>query len=187
MPPTTKPQTKKKEAEEGREKVKAVKAKKVVAAALLLLLVAAFVAAQNQQTGNQAGNMPDADKALSGFKQIGKWIVIGVRSAIAIAFWVAIAIVITHFALGKVAPTRFQRMGSFWDGLERAKDIIYGYAWLFLLIFAIYAAIGVIVHGGEMKVNDFMNVVRWMMVQPIEDLFNEIQRDSGQGGQRTGP
>ncbi len=181
MPPTTKPQTKKKEAEEGREKVKAVKAKKVVAAALLLLALAAFVAAQ-QAGNNQAGNMPDAEKALSGFKQIGKWIVIGVRSAIAIAFWVAIAIVITHFALGKVAPTRFQRMGSFWDGLERAKDIIYGYAWLFLLIFAIYAAIGVIVYGGEMRVNDFMNVVRWMMVDPINDLFNEIR-----GGQRTGP
>ncbi len=183
MPPTTKPQTKKKGAGEGKEKA-GKKAKKAVAvAALMLLLATAFVTAQ--QAGNQAGNMPDAEKALSGFKQIGKWIVIGVRSAIAIAFWVAIAIVITHFALGKVAPTRFQRMGSFWDGLERAKDIIYGYAWLFLLIFAIYAAIGVIVHGGEMKVNDFMNVVRWMMVQPIEDLFNEIQRDSGQGGQRT--
>jgi hypothetical protein len=131
--------------------------------------LAAFVAAQQQQ------GMPDANKALSGFETIGKWVVIGVRSAIALAFWVAFAIMVAHFAIGKVAPTRFQRLGAFWDGLERAKDIIYGYAWLFLLIFAIYAAIGVITNGGEMNLSTFTDVVKWMMVDPINDLFNEIR------------
>jgi hypothetical protein len=172
MPPINKPQEKKKE--EGKKAVKAV-----TAALLLFMVLAAFVAAQNQ--GGNQGRMPTADQALRGFKEIGKWIVIGVRTAIALAFWVAFAIMIAHFALGKVAPTRFQRMGAFWDGLERAKDIIYGYAWLFLLIFAIYAAIGVIVRGGQMDLNTFGTVLQWIMIEPINQLFNEIR-----GGQGTG-
>jgi hypothetical protein len=171
MPPTNKPQVKK---EEGKKVVKAV-----MAALLLFVVLAAFVEAQNQ--GGNQGRMPTADEALRGFKEIGKWVVLGVRSAIALAFWVAFAIMIAHFALGKVAPTRFQRVGSFWDGLERAKDIIYGYAWLFLLIFAIYAAIGVIARGGDMDFDTFGTVLQWMMVEPITDLFNEIR-----GGQGTG-
>ena len=170
MPPT-KPQVKKKE--EGK------KVKAVMAALLLLLLLAAFVEAQQQnQGGNQtggAGGMPDAEKALSGFKTIGKWVVLGVRTAIALAFWVAFAIMVAHFALGKVAPTRFQRLSAFWDGLERAKDIIYGYAWLFLLIFAIFAAIGVITNGGQMDLNTFGTVVKWIMVDPITKLFEELK------------
>jgi hypothetical protein len=171
--------------EEGKEK----KAVKAVAAVLLLCCDAGGVcsgSAQNgTQTGNQTGGMPDADKALSGFKTIAKWVVLGVRSAIAMAFWVAFAIMVAHFAIGKISPTRFQRMGAFWDGLERAKDIVYAYAWLFLLIFSIYAAIGIIVHGGDMKVDTAMDVVKWMMVQPIEDLYKEISRPSGQGTGQT--
>jgi hypothetical protein len=170
---------------ENKEK-KAVKAV-VTAALLLIFMLAAFVEAQQNGTrpGNGtggAGRMPTAEEALSGFKEIGKGVVLGVRLAIAIAFWVAFAIMVAHFALGKVSPTRFQRMGSFWDGLERAKDIVYGYAWLFLLIFSIYAAIGIIVFGGEMRVDTFTTVLRWIMVDPINDLFNEIS-----GNQRTGP
>jgi len=175
MPPTTKPQTKKKEAEEG----KAGKAKKAVAVAALQLFMAlaAFVAAQTStQTGNAVGGMPDADKALSGFKDIAKRIVLGVRTAIAMAFWVAFAIMVAHFALGKISPTRFQRLGAFWDGLERAKDIIYGYAWLFLLIFAIYAAIGIITSGGSMDLNTFGTVVKWIMVDPITQLWSELSK-----------
>jgi NADH:ubiquinone oxidoreductase subunit 6 (subunit J) len=169
MPPTTKPQIKTKGAEEGKEKA-GKKAKKAVAAALLLFVaLAAFVEAQQQQ------GMPDADKALSGFKTIGMAIVKGVRTAIALAFWVAFAIMVTHFALGKISPTRFQRLGAFWDGLERAKDIIYGYAWLFLLIFAIYAAIGVITNGGTMDAKTFGDVVNWIMVEPITKLFEELK------------
>ena len=179
MPPINKPQEKKKE--EGKKVVKAV-----TAALLLFVVLAAFVAAQQNgtRTSNQtggAGGMPDAEKALSGFKTIGKWVVLGVRTVIALAFWVAFAIMVAHFALGKVAPTRFQRMGAFWDGLERAKDIIYGYAWLFLLIFSIYAAIGVITNGGTMDANTFGRVLQWIMVEPINQLFNEIR-----GGQGTG-
>jgi len=179
MPPTTKLQTKKKEAEEDKEKAKTVKVKKAVAVAALLLFVAlaAFVAAQTTQnrtqTGNGTGTMPDADKALSGFKSIAKGIVAGVRTAIALAFWVAFAIMVAHFALGKISPTRFQRLGAFWDGLERAKDIIYGYAWLFLLIFSIYTAIGIMTNGGSMDLNTFGTVVKWIMVDPINDLFNK--------------
>ncbi len=177
MPPTTKPQVKTKGAEEGKEKAKAVKAKKVVAAALLLLALAAFVAAQQQGAG------VTADQALSGFKDIAKGIVLGVRTAIALAFWVALAIVVTHFALGKISPTRFQRMGAFWDGLERAKDIIYGYAWLFLLIFAIYTAIWLIASDGRIGPNTVGEVVKWIMVDPLADLFNEL-RGGGQGTSR---
>ncbi len=180
MPLKTKPQTKK---EEGKEK-KAVKA-----AALLLtfLMLAVFVAAQNvTQTGNQtggAGGTPNVDAALGGFKGIAKGVVLGVRVAIAMAFWVAFAIVVAHFALGKVSPTRFQRMGSFWDGLERAKDIVYGYAWLFLLILAIYTVIGLVASDGRIGPNTVGQVVKWIMIDPIADLWNELQQGSRQ---RTG-
>ena len=153
---------------------------KAVAALLLLLLLAAFVAAQQTgtPTGNQTGGMPSAEEALSGFMTIGKGIVLGVRLAIAIAFWVAFSIMIAHFAIGKVAPSRFQRMGAFWDGLERAKDIIYGFAWLFLLILAIYTAIGIIASDGKIGPNTVGQVVNWIMIDPIADLWNELR---GQG------
>ncbi len=170
MPPTTKPQTKKKEAE-GKEK-KVVTA--VAAALLLLLLVAVFVEAQTNGTrpgGNQTGGPRSADDVLGDFKGIGKAVILGVRTAIALAFWVALAIVVVHFALGKVAPTRFQRLGSFWDGLERAKDIIYGYAWLFLLLFAIFTAIRVI-SDGQFTVQTFGEVVKWIMVDPLNEFYN---------------
>ena len=179
MPPATKPQTKKKGAEEGKEKVKAVKAKKAVTAALLLFVaLAAFVEAQQQQ-----GAGVTAEQALSGFRQFLGQVVLGVRLAIAMAFWAAISIITAHFALGKVSPTRFQRMGAFWDGLERAKDIVYGFAWLFLLIFSIYAAIGIIVNGGSMDVNTAVNVVKWIMIDPIAEMAGQL----GVGGQRAGP
>jgi hypothetical protein len=182
MPPTSKQVKKGIEAEEGKAGKKAKKA--VAVAALLLLTLAAFVYAQNATntatatatTGNAAGGMPDADKALSGFKDIAKRIVLGVRTAIAMAFWVAFAIMVAHFALGKISPTRFQRLGAFWDGLERAKDIIYGYAWLFLLIFAIYAAIGIITNGGSMDPKTFGEVVKWIMVDPITQLWSELSK-----------
>jgi hypothetical protein len=164
--------------EECKENAKAVKAKKVVAAALLLLVaLAAFVEAQQQQ-----GASVTADQALSGFRDFLKQVVLGVRLAIAMAFWAAIAIIVAHFTIGKVAPTRFQRMGAFWDGLERAKDIVYGYAWLFLLIFSIYAAIGVIANGGTMDLQTFGRVINWMMIQPLTEVANQL----GIGGQGTG-
>jgi len=170
MPPIPKPQTKKKGAEEVKEKVKAVKAKKAVAAAILLIVaLAAFVEAQQQQ-----GAGVTAEQALSGFRQFLQQVILGVRLAIAMAFWAAIAIIVAHFTIGKVAPTRFQRMGAFWDGLERAKDIVYGFAWLFLLIFAIYAAIGIIVNGGSMEVSTAVNVVKWIMVDPIAEVAGQL-------------
>ncbi len=168
MPPTPKPQIKTKGTEEGKV---GKKAKKVVAAALLLLVaLAAFVEAQQQQQG--AG--VTAEQALSGFRQFLGQVILGVRLAIAMAFWAAISIIVAHFTIGKVAPTRFQRMGAFWDGLERAKDIVYGFAWLFLLIFSIYAAIGVIVNGGSMEVSTAVNVVKWIMVDPIAEVANQL-------------
>jgi hypothetical protein len=167
MPPTTKPQTKKKEAEEG----KAKKAVAVAAALLLFVALAAFVEAQQQQ-----GAGVTAEQALSGFRQFLGQVILGVRLAIAMAFWAAISIIVAHFAIGKISPTRFQRMGAFWDGLERAKDIVYGFAWLFLLIFAIYAAIGIIANGGQMNLNTFTDVVKWIMVDPITDLFNYLRQ-----------
>jgi hypothetical protein len=179
VPPKTKPQTKEEEGKEAKTEKKVKKA--VVVALLLFVVLAAFVEAQQQNQGGNQGRMPTAEEALRGFKEIGKGVVLGVRVAIAIAFWVAIAIMIAHFAIGKISPTRFQRMGAFWDGLERAKDIVYGYAWLFLLIFAIYAAIGIITNGGQMDLNTFGTVLQWIMVEPINELFNEIR-----GGQGTG-
>jgi hypothetical protein len=177
MPPTPKPQIKTKGAEEGKEKAKTVKAKKAVAAALLLIFVlAAFVEAQQQQGG------VTAEQALSGFRQFLQQVVLGVRLAIAMAFWAAISIIVAHFAIGKISPTRFQRMGAFWDALERAKDVVYGFAWLFLLIFSIYAAIGIIVNGGSMEVSTAVNVVRWIMVDPIAEVAGQL----GVGGQRAG-
>ena len=177
MPPTTKLQVKKKEAEEDKEKAKTVKARKTVAVALLLFVaLAAFVEAQQQQQG------ATADQALSGFRDFLKQVILGVRLAIAMAFWAAISIIVVHFTIGKVAPTRFQRMGAFWDGLERAKDIVYGFAWLFLLIFSIYAAIGIITNGGTMDVNTSVNVVRWIMVDPIAQVAGQL----GVAGQGTG-
>jgi len=176
MPPTPKPQIKTKEAEEGKEKT-VKKAVKVAAALLLLVALAAFVEAQQQQ-----GAGVTAEQALSGFRQFLGQVVLGVRLAIAMAFWAAISIIVAHFAIGKISPTRFQRMGAFWDGLERAKDIVYGFAWLFLLIFAIYAAIGVIVNGGRMEVDTAVNVVKWIMVDPIAEVAGQL----GVGGQRTG-
>jgi hypothetical protein len=165
---------------ENKEK-KTVKA--VALALLLIVALAAFVEAQQNGT-RPGGNMTNVDQALGGFKDIAKWVVLGVRTAIAMAFWVAFGIVVAHFALGKVSPTRFQRMGSFWDGLERAKDIIYGYAWLFLLILAIYTVIGLIASDGQIGPNTVGQVVKWMMVDPLVDLYNELQ--GGQGGQGTG-
>jgi hypothetical protein len=176
MPPTTKPQIKTKGAEEGKEKAKTVKAKKVAAALLLIVALAAFVAAAQQQ-----GAGVTAEQALSGFRQFLQQVILGVRLAIALAFWAAISIIVAHFTIGKLAPTRFQRMGAFWDGLERAKDIVYGFAWLFLLIFSIYAAIGVIVNGGSMEVSTAVNVVKWIMVDPIAEVANQL----GVGGQGT--
>jgi hypothetical protein len=173
MPPKTKPQAKK-ESEEGKAGKKAVK----VAAALLLLFAAAFVEAQQQQGGGVT-----AEQALSGFRQFLQQVVLGVRLAIAMAFWAAISIIVAHFAIGKVSPTRFQRMGAFWDGLERAKDIVYGFAWLFLLIFSIYAAIGIIANGGRMDLETFGRVINWMMIQPLTEVANQL----GVGGQGTGP
>jgi len=177
MPPTTKPQIKTKGAEEGKEKT-GKKAKKVVAAALLLFVaLAAFVEAQQQQ-----GAGVTADQALSGFRQFLGQVILGVRLAIAMAFWAAISIIVAHFALGKVSPTRFQRMGAFWDGLERAKDIVYSFAWLFLLIFSIYAAIGIIVNGGSMEVSTAVNVVKWIMIDPIAEVAGQL----GVGNQGRG-
>jgi ABC-type dipeptide/oligopeptide/nickel transport system permease subunit len=164
MPPTTKPQTKKKEAEKGKAK-KAV----AVAAALLLLVLAVFVEAQQQQ-----GAGVTAEQALGGFRDFLKQVVLGVRLAIAMAFWAAISIIVAHFAIGKISPTRFQRMGAFWDGLERAKDIVYGFAWLFLLIFSIYAAIGIIANGGKMEVDTAVNVVKWIMIDPIAEVAGQL-------------
>jgi len=154
MPPTTKPDVKKTKAE----------LKKVAVAALVVLLLAVFAEAQ-QVT---------ADQALQGFRDFLRQVLLGVRTAIALAFWAAIAIIVAHFALGKIAPTRFQRMGAFWDGLERAKDIIYGYAWLFLLIFAIYTAMGVVANGGKFDAENFGAVVKWMMIDPFVEVWRQL-------------
>jgi hypothetical protein len=51
---------------------------------------------------------------------------------------------------------------------------VYGFAWLFLLIFSIYAAIGIIVNGGTMDVTTAVNVVKWIMVDPIAEVAGQL-------------
>jgi hypothetical protein len=175
MPPTTKPQTKKKEAEEGKEKAKAVKAKKAVVAALLLFVaLAAFVHAQQTAT-NPATNTPTAGNATDIVNQIKDWSVGGVGLVVTLfgaMFWVAVGIAIFHIAVSYIAPTRFQRLGAMWDAVERAKDIAIGLAVLFAIFYGIMAAAATITR-------QFSTTTAWelfvkIVSKPLVELYKAI-------------
>ena len=169
MPPTTKPQTKKKGAEEGKEKAKTVKAKKAVAAALLLFVaLAAFVEAQ-QATNATKGNATEV------VNQIKDWSVGGVGLVVTFfgaMFWAAVGIAIFHLAVSYIAPTRFQRLGAMWDAVERAKDIAIGLAVLFAIFYGIMAAAAAIT--GNFSTSTAWDLFVKIVSKPLVELYKAI-------------
>ncbi len=165
MPPTAKPQTKKKAGE--------VKAKKaVVVAALLLLFMTAFVEAQNTNTGTNTAAKGNATKVVD---EITGWSVGGLGLVVTFfgaTFWAAVGIAIFHIAVSYLAPTRFQRLGAMWDAVERMKDVAIGLAVLFAVFYGVMAA-GAVISG------DFSTEKAWRLFvaivsKPLVDLYNQI-------------
>jgi len=171
MPPTTKPQVKKKEAEEGKEKAKTVKAKKAVAAALLLFVaLAAFVHAQQTTTTTAPkGNATQVVDEIKGWTVGGLGLVV---TLFGVLFWAAVGIAIFHIAVAYIAPTRFQRLGAMWDAVERAKDIAIGLAVMFIIFYGIMAAGAVI--SGNFSTNTAWDLFVKIVSKPLVDLYNQI-------------
>jgi len=170
MPPTTKPQVKKKGAEEGKEKAKAVKAKKAVAAAALLLLaLAAFVHAQTTTTTSTPGNATKVVDEITGWSVGGVGLVVTFFGAM---FWAAVGIAIFHLAVSYIAPTRFQRLGAMWDAVERAKDIAIGLAVLFAIFYGIMAAAAAIT--GNFSTSTAWDLFVKIVSKPLVELYKTI-------------
>ena len=173
MPPTTKPQVKKKGAEEGKEKAKTVKAKKAVAAALLLFVaLAAFVHAQATTTTTAPkGNATQVVDEIKGWTVGGLGLVV---TLFGVLFWAAVGIAIFHIAVAYIAPTRFQRLGSMWDAVERTKDIAIGLAVLFFIFYGIMAAAASI--SGNFNAGTAWTLFAKVVSKPLVDLFNAIMK-----------
>jgi len=172
MPPTPKPQTKKKEAEEG----KAVKAKKAVVVVLLLFVVlaAGFAYAQNTAQNATSGNQTrgNADKIVG---EITGWATGGVGLVITLfgaMFWAAVGIAIFHIAVSYIAPTRFQRLGAMWDAVERMKDIAIGLAVLFVIFYGLMAAAATIT--GQFSTETAWDLFVKIVSKPLVDLYRAI-------------
>jgi hypothetical protein len=173
MPPVNKPQTKKKEAEEGKEK-KAVKA--VVAALLLFVALAAFVHAQTAT----ATSTPAKGNATEVVGEIKDWTVGGLGLVVTFfgtMFWAAVGIAIFHIAVSYIAPTRFQRLGAMWDAVERMKDIAIGLAVLFAVFYGVMA-VGAVISGNFSTEKAFELFVK-IVSKPFVDLYNEIMKALG--------
>ncbi len=165
MPPTTKPQVKKKEAEEGKAGKKAMKA--VAAALLLLLLTAVFVEAQQNTVAR--GN---ATKVVG---EIRDWSIGGLDLVVLFfgsMFWVAVGIIVFHIAVAYLAPTRFQRLGAMWDAVERAKDVAIALGVLFALFYGILAAASVI--SGNFSTEHAFRLFVAIVSKPLVELYNQI-------------
>ena len=176
MPPTTKPQVKKKEAEEGKEKA-GKKAKKVVAAALLLFvaLAAGFAYAQTTTNTNAATNTAAKGNATKVVGEITGWATGGAGLVITLfgaMFWAAVGIAIFHIAMSYIAPTRFQRLGAMWDAVERAKDIAIGLAVLFIIFYGIMAAAATIT--GQFSTETAWDLFVKIVSKPLVDLYKAI-------------
>jgi len=172
MPPTTKPQTKKKKA----KAVKAKKAVKAVVVALLLFvaLAAGFAYAQTTTQTATSGNKTkgNADQVVG---EITGWATGGAGLAITFfgaMFWAAVAIAIFHIAVSYIAITRFQRLGALWDAVERAKDIAIGLAVLFAIFYGIMAVAAIITgrFSTEMAWDLFVKIVS----KPLVELYKAI-------------
>jgi len=169
MPPTPKPQVKKKGAEEGKGK------KAVVAAALLLLTLAAFV--EGQTAANATTNATTAGKgnAAEVVGEIKDWTVGGFGLVVTLfgaMFWAAVGIAIFHIAVSYIAPTRFQRLGAMWDAVERSKDIAIGLAVLFAIFYGIMA-VGAVISGNFSTSTAWDLFVR-IVTKPFVDIYKEI-------------
>jgi hypothetical protein len=165
MPPTTKPQIKTKEAEEGKEK-KAVKA--VAAALLLFVALAAFVHAQPAANATK-GNATKIVKDIEGWTVGGVGLVVTLFGAM---FWAAVGIAIFHIAVSYIAPTRFQRLGAMWDAVERMKDIAIGLAVLFAVFYGVMAAGAVI--SGNFSTEKAWELFVKIVSKPLVDLYQQI-------------
>jgi hypothetical protein len=171
MPPTTKPQTKKKGAEEGKEKAKTVKAKKVVAATLLLFVALATFAHAQPAANATKGNATKVVGEITGWTVGGLGLVVTLFGAM---FWAAVGIAIFHIAVSYIAPTRFQRLGAMWDAVERAKDIAIGLAVLFAIFYGIMAAGAAI--SGNFSTEKAWDLFVKIVSKPLVDLYNQITR-----------
>jgi hypothetical protein len=175
MPPTNKPVAKGKGGGESKAK-KAIgepKAKKAaVAAALALALAAALAHAQTATAANAtAGN---ATKIVG---QLESWTIGGLSLVVdifGIMFWAAVGIAIFHIAVAYIAPTRFQRLGSMWDAVERVKDVAIGLAVLFFIFYGIMAAASAI--SGNFSTQTAWTLFVKIVSKPLVDLFNAIMK-----------
>jgi hypothetical protein len=166
MPPTTKPQVKKKESEEGKGK----KAVAVAAALLLFVALAVFVHAQTAANATAAkGNATKVVDELKGWTVGGLGLVV---TLFGVMFWAAVGIAIFHIAMSYIAPTRFQRLGAMWDAVERAKDIAIGLAVLFAIFYGVMAA-GAVISGNFSTEKAFDLFVK-IVTKPFVDIYNEI-------------
>lgn len=163
MPPTNKPVAKGKGGGESKAK------RAAVTMALALALAAALAHAQtsNATAGNAA--------AVVG--QVESWTVGGlglVVDVFGIMFWAAVGIAIFHIAVAYIAPTRFQRLGSMWDAVERMKDIAIGLAVLFFIFYGIMAAASAI--SGNFSTQTAWTLFAKVVSKPLVDLFNAIMK-----------
>ena len=169
MPPKIKPQTKEKE--EGKEK-KAVKT--VAAVLLLLLLLAAFVAAQQGTQGNRTGNATKAVQNIEDWSVGGAGLMVTLFGSM---FWGAIGIILFHLAVSYIAPTRFQRLSSMWDAIERAKDVAIGMAVLFAIFYGLIAVAAAI--SGQFNIEKAWDLFVKIVSKPLVDLYNRVFPGSG--------
>jgi len=170
MPPTNKPVAKGKGGGEPKAKKAIGEPKKAAVAAALALALAAALA--HAQTSNAtAGN---ATKIVG---QLESWTVGGlglVVDVFGIMFWAAVGIAIFHIAVAYIAPTRFQRLGSMWDAVERAKDIAIGLAVLFFIFYVIMAAAAII--SGNFSTQTAWTLFAKIVSKPLVDMFNTIMK-----------
>jgi hypothetical protein len=157
--------------EEGKEK-KAVKA--VAVALLLLLTLTTFVEAQNTQqiVPSNASRPGDAEQVV---KNIEEWAVGGVGLMVTIfgaMFWAAVGIILFHLAVSYIAPTRFQRLSSMWDAVERAKDVAIGLAVAFGIFYGIMAAAAAI--SGRFTVETAWDLFVKIVSKPLVELYNRV-------------
>jgi hypothetical protein len=169
VPPTNK-QVKTKENKE--------KIKKAVAVALLLFLVlAAFVEAQQNgtQTGGNRTGGGKTGSAEQVVKNIEDWATGGAGLMVTFfgsMFWAAIGIILFHLAVSYIAPTRFQRLSSMWDAVERAKDVAIVLAVMFGIFYGIMAAAAVI--SGRFTVETAWEIFVRIVTKPLVELLNRV-------------
>ena len=164
MPPINK-QVKTKE---NKEKIK----KAVVVALLLFVALATFVEAQ--QAGAQAGNNRPGNASqivgnIEGWATGGAGLMVTLFGSM---FWAAIGIILFHLAVSYIAPTRFQRLSSMWDAVERAKDVAIVLAVLFGIFYGIMAAAAAI--SGRFTVEMAWELFVRIVTKPLVELLNRV-------------